>query len=109
MASSQTPDNAAIQKLLGSGAEMCARGLDKGAEYEADRMGVVLARRAGYDAGGLYNVLDRIAAKPSKEASLLYSTHPAPVDRENGLSDAFAASPDILDGGKKVNRLVKIN
>jgi predicted Zn-dependent protease len=37
------------QRLIGSGAEIMARGLDKDAEFEADRVGVVLATRAGYD------------------------------------------------------------
>jgi len=58
---------------------------------------------------GLFSVLDRIAAKPAKEASLLYSTHPTPVDRSNGLSDTFATNPTMLDGGKQVNRFVKLN
>jgi len=46
-----------VQKLIGSGAEILARGLDKTAEFEADRVGVVLAARAGYDAFGLPAVL----------------------------------------------------
>jgi len=102
-------DNAILQKYIGQGAEMLARGLDKNAEYEADGMGVVLARRAGYDASGLLSVLDRIAKKPSKETSLLYSTHPTPEDRSNSLSDTFAASSTMLDGGKEVNRFVRLD
>ena len=44
-------------KVIGSGAEISARSLDKDAEFEADRMGMVLATRAGYDAYGLAEVL----------------------------------------------------
>ena len=108
IATSQIADNAILQKYIGQGAEMLARGLDKNAEYESDRMGVVLARRAGYDASGLLSVLDRIAEKPAKEVLLLYSTHPTPVDRSNSLSDTFAANSTMLDGGKQVNRVVRL-
>jgi predicted Zn-dependent protease len=38
-----------VQNLIGNGAEIVARGLDKDAEYEADRIGMVLTARAGYD------------------------------------------------------------
>ena len=43
-------ENAIVQNLIGNGAEIVARGLDKDAEYEADRIGLVLGTRAGYDA-----------------------------------------------------------
>jgi predicted Zn-dependent protease len=46
----------AVKTLVGSGAEIMARGLDKDAEYQADRIGVV-ATRAGYDAYDLPMVL----------------------------------------------------
>ena len=46
-------DNQLIQKVIGSGAEICARSLDKSAEFEADRMGVALTARGGYEPYGL--------------------------------------------------------
>jgi predicted Zn-dependent protease len=46
----------AVQNLIGNGAEMMARSLDKEAEFEADRVGVVYAARSGYDAWGLPTV-----------------------------------------------------
>ena len=49
--------NPAIAKLAGAGSELYARGLDKDDEFEADRMGVVIAARAGYDPFGLPAVL----------------------------------------------------
>ncbi len=55
--------------------------LDRAIEYEADRMGVVLAARAGYDAYGLVSVLQMLSAqKPDDEAGIL-ATHPSPTDR----------------------------
>jgi beta-barrel assembly-enhancing protease len=50
--SKQAGENEQIRSLIGSGAEIVARSLDKSAEFEADRMGVVLAARAGYDPFG---------------------------------------------------------
>ena len=55
--------------------------LDRSLEYEADRMGVVLATRAGYDPYGLVSVMQMLAqVKGGDEAGIL-STHPSPTDR----------------------------
>jgi predicted Zn-dependent protease len=64
-------------------AEVFARGLDKSSEYEADRMGVVLAARAGYDPNGLVEALKKLRARGASDSALqlLYSTHPLPGDR----------------------------
>ncbi len=57
--------------------------LDRGEEEQADRMGMVLAARAGYDPYGLVNVLQLLQdlQKDEGKASLLYETHPAAADR----------------------------
>lgn len=91
-----------VQKLIGSGAEVMARGLDKSAEYEADRIGVVLAARAGYDPWGLPGVLQSIAgvAKNSSSVALLFKTHPSPEDRLTNLGDAIGDHLDGVKGGK---------
>jgi predicted Zn-dependent protease len=61
---------------------MYASGLDKSDEYEADRLGVIYATRAGYDPYGLPRVLSMYAANASQEGfALLFSTHPSPQDR----------------------------
>lgn len=63
--------------------KMILLSLDRGEEEQADRMGMVLAARAGYDPYGLPNVLQLLQDLQKDEggASLLYSTHPAPADR----------------------------
>lgn len=90
----------AVQRLIGSGAEILSRGLDKDAEFEADRMGVVLAARAGYDAWGLPSVLQEISAVSSKDSAvgMLFKTHPHPDDRLARLADSMG---DRLDGLKE--------
>ncbi len=92
----------AVQNLIGNGAEMLARGLDKDAEYEADRIGIVFAARAGYDAWGLPTVLQDMATINTKDnrLGLLYKTHPTAADRRAHLGDAVGDRFDKLPAGK---------
>lgn len=79
-----TQANPAIVKL---GATMVSdlytRGLDKDDEYEADRMGVVIAARAGYDPYGLPAVLQSLQTVNPNYAglALLFKTHPSFASR----------------------------
>ncbi|MBA4382371.1 MAG: peptidase [Sideroxydans sp.] len=102
--------NDKVQQLIGSGAEIVARGLDKDAEFEADRIGVVLATRAGYDAYGLPSVLQQIghASKDDNRAALLFKTHPLPEDRLNKLDGAMGDRFDRVKGLTLEKRLVKL-
>lgn len=73
-------------QLAGAGIELAKNGffikpLDRSLEYEADRMGVVLAARAGYDPYGFVAVLQMLAQMtPDDEAGVL-ATHPSPAER----------------------------
>jgi len=96
----------AKQKLVAFGTEMYSRGLDKGDELEADRLGVVIAARAGYDAYGLPAVLQTLQAmNPADSAvALMFKTHPAPGERLDALAntmqptlDAYASQPQLRD------------
>lgn len=94
----------AIQNLIGNGAEIMARGLDKDAEYEADRIGVVVATRAGYDAYGLPTVLQEIGHVGPSDSSvaLLFKTHPHPDTRLTKLGDSMGEKFDKYPEGKSV-------
>lgn len=94
----------AVNNLIGSGAEVMARGLDKDAEYQADRIGVVLAARAGYDAYGLPMVLQEIghAGLNDSSVALLFKTHPHPDTRLAELGDSMGESFDKYSDGKIV-------
>ncbi|MDX8399020.1 MAG: M48 family metalloprotease [Gallionellaceae bacterium] len=96
----QVDNNDAVQKLIGGGAEIVSRSLDKDAEFEADSIGVVLATRAGYDAYGLPAVLQQIGhlAKDDGSVALLFKTHPLPDDRLDKLSFAMGARFDRVKG-----------
>ncbi|HSN22157.1 MAG TPA: M48 family metalloprotease [Usitatibacter sp.] len=58
------------------------RPLDRSMEYEADKLGVVIAARSGYDPYGLVAVLEMLAQTKSDGSGLsVLDTHPAPADR----------------------------
>lgn len=106
----QAGGNDNIRKLIGSGAEIVSRSLDKGAEFEADRTGVVLAARAGYDAYGLPGVLQQIGHSSANDSSvaLLFKTHPHPDERLAKLDDAMDSRFDGTGGKTLAQRLYKI-
>jgi predicted Zn-dependent protease len=81
-----------VNNAIGTGAEVLARGLDKDAEFEADRIGMVLAARAGYSPYGPVEVLHRLSARAADDVSLAlqFKTHPAPGEHLTQLGDALA-------------------
>lgn len=95
--------SAVINNMIGTGAEVFARGLDKSAEYEADAVGVVLAARAGYNPFGLVDVLHKLSARGTGDASmaLLFKTHPLPGDRLAQLGELMAPVMARFQGGRE--------
>jgi predicted Zn-dependent protease len=96
----QVGNNEKIQKLIGSGAEVVARSLDKNAEFEADSIAVVLATRAGYDPFSFPEVLQEIGhiAKDDNSVELLFKTHPHPDERLEKLNVAMNDGFDNIKG-----------
>ena len=99
-----------VQNLIGNGAEIMARGLDKDAEFEADRVGIIYAARAGYDVWGLPTVLQDMASLPAKDnrTGLLYKTHPHPGDRLAALGEAVDGRLDGIQGKDLANRFYRL-
>jgi predicted Zn-dependent protease len=96
----------ARDKLIAFGTEMYSRGLDKGDELEADRLGIVIAARAGYDAYGLPSVLQTLQAMSAQDSAvaLMFKTHPSPGERLDSLGekmqpvlDTYSAQPQLAD------------
>ncbi len=86
-------------KLINNGRELFIRGLDKEDEYEADRMGVVIATRSGYSPYGLVGVLQTLSAAPTDGAfALMYATHPSASDRIVRLDSAMGTRFDGMTG-----------
>lgn len=96
----QTGNNAKVQQLIGSGAEVVARSLDKNAEFEADSIAVVLSARAGYDPFSFPEVLQGIGhiAKDDNSVELLFKTHPHPDERLDKLNVAMSDRLDNIKG-----------
>lgn len=106
--SQQIGGNEKIATLIGSGAEIMSRGLDKDAEFEADRIGVVLTARAGYDGYTLTQVLQQIGHTTASDDSvaLLFKTHPHPDARLEKLAQAMDSRFDAAFTSPK--RLYKL-
>jgi len=92
-------------KLISFGTELYSRGLDKGDEFEADRLGVVIAARGGYDAYGLPGVLQTLQAMNANDSALalMFKTHPTPAERLDSLGrmqamlDAYSGQPQLAE------------
>ncbi|MEO6421509.1 MAG: M48 family metalloprotease [Candidatus Nitrotoga sp.] len=102
--------NDKVQGLIGNGAEIVARSLDKSAEFEADRIAVVLAARAGYDAFALPEVLQQIGhfSQNDGSVSLLFKTHPHPDDRLEKLGLVMDGSLEDVKGKTLATRFYRI-
>lgn len=104
-------DNKFASKAIGSGAEISARSLDKSAEYEADRLGLSYATRAGYEPYGLPDVLQTLGhtSKNDDSVALLFKTHPHPDERLVALSGAVGNRLDNINNGKTLeNRFYQL-
>ena len=83
--------------VVKGGKDLFLRGLDKEDEFEADRMGAVIAARAGYSPYGLVGVLQTLSAAPTDGGfALLFKTHPTPVSRLERLGGAMGTKLDAL-------------
>jgi predicted Zn-dependent protease len=100
-------------KIVSAGTEIYARGLDKEDEFAADRAGVVIATRAGYDPYGLPSVLQTLASiNPKDDAvALMFKTHPDSVTRlelvsnsMEGQLDKFIENPRV---GSRFSSVIK--
>ncbi len=96
-------DRKNLDKISNGFKELYARGLDKEDEFQADRMGVVIATRAGYDPYGLPAVLQTLAGMNPNDSSLtfLFKTHPPASKRLSLLErlfsrlDPYARQPQV--------------
>jgi predicted Zn-dependent protease len=104
-------DSKLANQAIGAGAEISARSLDKDAEFEADRLGLSYATRAGYEPFGLSDVL-QIMGQTSKDDSsvaLLFKTHPHPDERLTTLDTAVGNRLDNIQTGKTLeNRFYQL-
>jgi predicted Zn-dependent protease len=93
------------QQLLTAGRNLYSSGLDQGDEFDADRNGVALAARAGFDPYGLPSVLQQLrTATPDNQLfSLTLATHPPAQQRLELLEQAMGNRLDALSGKRTVS------
>jgi predicted Zn-dependent protease len=90
--------------LLALGRNLYGRGLDRQDEFEADRLGVELASRAGFDPYGLVAALQhlRTATPEDPVFALTFSTHPPADARLDLLAQSMERRLDGLSGQASV-------
>ncbi len=103
-------DSEFVKEMIGDGAEIFSRSLDRNAEYEADRVAVALAARAGYDPFGLVAVLQDIGRLAADDSSvrLLFTTHPHPEQRLAQLDDVIGNRFDGFRGETLEGRFARV-
>ncbi|MEM7207316.1 MAG: M48 family metalloprotease [Pseudomonadota bacterium] len=104
-------DSETYKKVSGKVANVLLSGLDQDSEKEADRIGVVLAARAGYDPFSLFSVLTTIGHLNPQEANmqLLSSTHPHSDVRIDSLDYAIGDRFDrVADQAIVEDRFLKM-
>ncbi|MDX1444247.1 MAG: M48 family metallopeptidase [Gammaproteobacteria bacterium] len=101
------------QWVVNATKEIYTKGLGRDDELDADRIGVVLAARAGYDPYGLPAVLQKLDAmqgSSDERLALLFKTHPSPADRLDVLSQRMGTRLDGLqysrEGEDRFRRVV---
>jgi beta-barrel assembly-enhancing protease len=107
---SQLRTNSAVasvvsSQLLSLGRDLYASGLDQGDEFAADRQGVALAARAGFDPYGLAAVLQQLRAETPDNPlfTLSLATHPPAQQRLELLEQAMGRRLDGLAGKPSVS------
>lgn len=95
--------NALFSEMNSLFSDMMTRGLDKEAEFEADRDAMVLAANAGYDSSAMLSVLEKLDSlkADSAETQLLFQTHPSPLQRIDQLT--LAITPEVEDAAAAAN------
>lgn len=95
-------DQEAFDKVVNAGVQLYASGLDRDLEYQADKRGVVLAARAGYDPYALLDVLTTIDSINPTEADLtvMLKTHPPTGKRLKKLAKLMDGKMDKYASGK---------
>lgn len=85
---------AMMKKVEESAGALYARGLSRGDEMDADRKGMVIAARAGYDPWALVVVLQRIQSLKADSSALttFFRTHPNTGDRIEAMEPVLAGS-----------------
>jgi predicted Zn-dependent protease len=99
MAFSGSKNAALLGAVANVGMGLYAQGLDREDEFDADRVGVVVAARAGYEPTGLPAVLATLGGmSDDSNVSFFFGTHPPIADRIALLDRIMTGSLDAATG-----------
>lgn len=107
----QNGQNSAVFDQASTAARnLYSKGLDKDDEFEADRAGVILAARAGYDPYGLLAVLQTLenVDPNSNRMQLLLATNPSPEARIEALSKITGSLDEYGGNGEGNERFLEM-
>lgn len=95
MQGNMNSQNALFSEMNSLFSDMMTRGLDKEAEFEADRDAVVIAANGGYDSSAMLSVLEKLDSLKvgGAETQLLFQTHPSPMQRMDRLT--LSITPEV--------------
>ncbi len=88
---------AILQNTAGLGQALAFFNFSRGAEREADKLGVQYLYAAGYDPTGMATMFEKLASKNKKKPgtlSKLFSSHPQSVDRRDDSLELVSRFPD---------------
>lgn len=96
-----SPEMAALKQSIGT---LYDKGLNRNDEYDADRLGVELAGKSGYDPYGLPTVLQLLGARGKDDPSMavLLRTHPSIDDRLKKLEPVIEKLDPAYFPGKEL-------
>lgn len=88
---------AVLQNTAGIAQALAFFKFSRGAEEEADRLGVQYLYAAGYDPAGMATMFEKLASQNRKKASTiskLFSTHPQSIERRDASLQLLARFPE---------------
>jgi len=77
--------------VTGAAQDLYSKGLDRDDELQADKLGIILLAKSGYDAFSFIDNLQTLAAISADDSALalMYKTHPTPEDRLIAMSKSL--------------------
>lgn len=91
---------AAFNALEGIIRKSILSGIDRGGEFEADKLGIRYSAMAGYNCVSAFGVLQSLAERAAAneaDISFLYKTHPTAEKRMNELAEILENNPSLED------------
>jgi len=83
------------KKVTGAAQDLYSKGLDRVDEFQADKLGIILLAKSGYDAYAFVDNLQLLASISADDSALalMYKTHPTPEQRLEAMTAQLGTLP----------------